>query len=595
MDERPPSADAKPTTGRWARIFPILEWLPTYERGWFGRDLLAGVIIVCLLVPEGMAYAQIAGMPPETAFYIAPPALLLYAVFASSNKLVVVVSATQAALSAAAVAAVAPPGTADYAELTAALAILVGAITVAAGLLRLGLIAQFFSPSVLVGFVSGLALVIAIKQVPKVLGIESGEGDFWERLWDILVNLGEVHSTTLAVGLIAIGVMVAVERFAHRLPAALLALVVGIAISRLFDLAERGVEVIEEIPSGLVGPEVPDVALTELSLLAASALGIFLVNFAEANSVAREFARRDGRKLDSNKELVGLGAANVGAGLFQGFAVGASLSKSSAADGAGMQTQMAGIVAAGGTILVALFLTGLFQGLPEATLGGIVIVAVSGMVKTRRIWELYALRKVDFVLAAAALLAVLSLDTLAALVFAVGLSVALLIVRAARAPVSRLGQLPDGRFADLRSHPDARPHSATLIVRLDAELFFANADSLVDDVYAAATESTPPPRAVVLDLESTNDIDVPACDALTTLAARLRGAGIRLALAHVHPARARPARADRRRRRRGSGAHLRACRGRGSGARVLLGRALAWTERLGAPHKAGPTTIGPPG
>ena len=534
MDERL-SPDAKPTAGRWARIFPILEWLPKYERTWLGPDLLAGVIIVCLLVPEGMAYAQIAGMPPETAFYIAPPALLLYAVFASSNKLVVVVSATQAALSAAAVAALVPPGTADYAELTAALAALVGVITVTAGLLRLGLIAQFFSPSVLVGFVSGLALVIAIKQVPKILGIDSGEGDFWERLWDILIHLGETDATTLAVGLIAIGVMVGVERFAHRLPAALLALVVGIAISRLFDLAEHGVEVIEEIPSGLVGPQVPDVTLTELSLLAASALGIFLVNFAEANSVAREFARRDGRKLDSNKELVGLGSANIGAGLFQGFTVGASLSKSSAADGAGMQTQMAGIVAAGGTILVALFLTGLFQGLPEATLAGIVIVAVSGMVKARRIRELYALRRTDFVLAAATLLAVLSLDTLAALVFAVGLSVALLVARAARAPVSRLGQLPDGRFAELRSHPEARPQSAILVVRLDAELFFANADSVVDDVYAAATESEPPARAVVLDLESTNDIDVPSCDALTTLATRLRGAGIRLALARIHP------------------------------------------------------------
>ena len=535
MSIEPTTAHAEPTGGRWARVFPILGWLPTYQRDWLGRDLVAGVIIVCLLVPEGMAYAQIAGMPPETAFYIAPPALLLYAVFASSRKLVVVVSATQAALSAAAVGAIAPPGSADFAELTAALAILVGMITVGAGLLRLGLIAQFFSPSVLVGFVSGLALVIAIKQVPKVIGIESGEGDFWERLWDILVHLGDLDATTLAVGLVTIGVMVGVERFAHRLPAALLALVVGIAISRLFDLAEEGVEVIEEIPSGLVGPEVPDVTLTELSLLAGSAVGIFLVNFAEANSVAREFARRDGRRLDTNMELVGLGAANVGAGAFQGFTIGASLSKSAAADGAGMQTQLAGVVAAGGTILVALFLTDLFRGLPEATLGGIVIVAVSGMIKARRIRELFGLRRIDFLLAAAALLAVLSLETLAALVFAVGLSVALLVVRAARAPVTRLGQLPDGRFAELRSHPEARPRPATLVVRLDAELFFANAESVGDDVYAAATESEPPARAVVLDLESTNDIDVPACDALTALAERLHGSGIRLALARVHP------------------------------------------------------------
>jgi sulfate permease, SulP family len=481
-----------------------------------------------------MAYAQIAGMPPETAFYVAPPALLLYAVFASSRRLIVVVSATQAALSAGAVATLATAGTPQYAELTAALALLVGLITVVAALFRLGVIAKFFSASVLVGFVTGLALLISIKQVPKILGIEAGQGDFWERLRDIIVHLGDTDGTTLIVGLLAIGVMVAVERFAHRLPAALVALVLGILLSNVFDLASHGVEVIEQIPSGLVRPEIPSVSLTDLSLLAASAFGIFLVNFAEANSIAREFARRDGVKLDSNQELAGLGAANIGAGLFQGFTIGASLSKSSAADGAGMQTQMAGIIAAGATVLVALFLTPLFEGLPEATLGGIVIVAVSGMIKMGRIKELYTLRKIDFGLAVAALLAVLSLDTLAALVFAVALSIVSIAVRAARAPVRRLGQLPGGGFVDLESHPDARAHPATLVVRPEAELFFANAESIVEDIYASATEDDPPARAVVVDLEMTHELDVPAAEALLMLANRLSEVGIPLALARVH-------------------------------------------------------------
>jgi high affinity sulfate transporter 1 len=515
-------------------MVPILGWLPSYQRGWLGRDAIAGLIIVCLLVPEGMAYAQIAGMPPQTAFYVAPPALLLYAIFASSRKLVVVVSATQAALSAGAVAALATAGTAQYAELTAALALLVGLITVLAGLLRLGVVARFFSPSVLVGFVTGLALVISIKQVPKILGIEAGEGDFWERLWDILVHLGDVHGTTLLIGLLTIAVMVAVERVAHRLPAALVALVLGIVISRALDLAARGVEVIEEIPAGLARPEIPDVGVAELALLLASAIGIALVNFAEANSMAREFARRDGVKLDADQELVGLGAANVGAGLFQGFTIGASLSKSAAADGAGMQTQMAGVVAAGLTALVALFFTGFFEGLPEATLGGIVIVAVSGMVKTERIRELYALRTSDFLLAVTALLAVLTLETLAALAVAVALSIVLLVVRAAKAPLRRLGRLPDGGFGDLQRNPEARAHPSALVVRPEAELFFANAESIVEDVYEAATEATPPARAVVVDLELTQDLDVPAAEALLLLATRLADAGIPLALARVH-------------------------------------------------------------
>jgi SulP family sulfate permease len=525
---------ANESPSRLSAALPILGWLPSYRRAWLGRDVIAGVIVVCLLVPEGMAYAQIAGMPPETAFYVAPPALLLYAIFASSRKLVVVVSATQAALSAGAVAALATAGTPQYEELTAALALLVGVITVVAGLLRLGVVARFFSPSVLVGFVSGLALVISIKQVPKILGIEAGTGDFWERLWDILVHLEDVHGTTLVVGLATIAVMLAVERYAHRVPAALVALVFGIVVSRAFDLAERGVAVIEEIPSGLAAPQIPDVSLNDLSLLFAAAVGIALVNFAEGNSMAREFARRDGVKLDADQELIGLGAANVGAGLFQGFTIGASLSKSSAAYGAGMQTQMAGIVAAGLTVLVALFLTGFFQGLPEATLGAIVIVAVSGMIKTRRLKELYALRRTDFALAAVALLAVLSLETLTALMFAVALSIALLVIRAARAPLRRLGEQPGGAFVELQLHPDAREHPATLVVRPDAALFFANAEAVAEEVYLAATESEPPARGVVLDLELTSELDVPAAEALGLLAGRLADAGIPLALARIH-------------------------------------------------------------
>jgi high affinity sulfate transporter 1 len=522
-------------SGHWARVLPILGWLPTYRRAWLGRDLVAGVVIVCLLVPEGMAYAQIAGMPPETAFYVAPPALLLYALFASSRRLVVVVSATQAALSASAVAPLASPGTAEWAALTAALALLVGLITIAAGLLRLGKIAQFFSPSVLTGFITGLALVIGIKQVPKVLGIESGEGDFFERLWDILTHLGDVNGATLTVGVITLAVMVGVERFVHRLPAALVALVVGIAISRIFDLAGEGVEVIEKIPSGLAAPELPDVTISDLSLLAFAALGIFLVNFAEANSIAREFARRDGGKLDSNMELVGLGAANVGAGLFQGFTIGASLSKSAAADRAGMQTQLAGIVAAGGTIVVALFLTGLFRELPEATLGAIVLVAVSGMIKTTELRRLYRLRRADFVLAATALLGVLTLETLSALVLAVALSIALLVYHSAGARVRRMGRLPGGGFGDVRAYPDAGIDPAILVVRPDAEIFFANAETVTDQVHQATLESDPRLRAVVLDLESTDDLDVPAGDALRRLAEQLASADVQLAVARVHP------------------------------------------------------------
>ncbi|MBJ7458437.1 MAG: SulP family inorganic anion transporter [Thermoleophilaceae bacterium] len=528
--------DAAPADprGRLSRVFPIVGWLPSYKKSDFRPDFLAGVIITCLLVPEGMAYAQIAGMPPQTAFYVAPPALLLYAIFASSRKLVVVVSSTQAALSAGAIGLVATVGTAQYVELTAALALLVGLITMIAGVFRFGAVAQFFSPSVLVGFVTGLALLISVKQLPSLLGIEPGKGDFWERLLDVIVHLGDVHGPTLLLGALSIAVMLTTERVASRLPSALAALLFGLLASRLFDLAGHGVEVINEIPGGLAAPQIPDVGVTDVTLLFASAVGIALVNFAEGSSIAREFAQKDGVRLDENKELLGLGAANVGAGLFQGFAIGASLSKSSAAYRQGMRTQMAGIVAAGLTALVALFLTGLFEGLPEATLAGIVIVAVSGMIRLGRISSLRRLNMPDFGLAVIATLAVMSLETLFALIFAVALSIGLMVARAARAPVRRLGRMPGGHFADLDEHPEARAENIVLVVRLDSELFFANADAVAEQVYADATAGPHIPRGVVLDLEATNDPDVPSGEALIRLAERLRAAGIPLALARVH-------------------------------------------------------------
>lgn len=519
---------------RLSRIFPIFGWLPSYKKDDFRPDFLAGLIITCLLVPEGMAYAQIAGMPPETAFYVAPPALLLYAIFASSRKLVVVVSSTQAALSAGAIGLVATVGTAHYAEMTAALALLVGLFTLIAGLFRFGAVAQFFSPSVLVGFVTGLALLISVKQLPNIFGIETGSGDFWERLWDVIVNLGNVNAATVLVGGLSIAVMIGAERFVKRLPSALAALVFGLVVSHLFNLSDHGVAMISQIPAGLAAPEVPDVGITDLTLLFASALGIALVNFAEGSSIARDFAQKDGVRIDENKELLGLGAANVGAGLFQGFAIGASLSKSSAAYRQGMRTQMAGIVAAGLTALVALFLTGLFEGLPEATLAGIVLVAVSGMIELRRIKELRRLHMPDFVLAVVATLAVLTLETLSALIFAVALSIGLMVARAARAPVRRLGRMPSGHFADLDEHPEARAENSVLVVRLDSELFFANADEVVEQVWADVTVGPHQPRGVVLDLEATNDPDVPSGEALVRLSTRLRSAGIPLALARVH-------------------------------------------------------------
>jgi SulP family sulfate permease len=516
------------------RFVPILAWLPAYRRAWLTRDVLAGVTITALLVPEGMAYAELAGMSPEAAFYAAPPALILYAIFGSSRRLVVVVSSTQAVFSAATVSALVPQGTLEYVTLTSALAIMAGVVSILAGLVRAGRLAQFFSASVLVGFVSGLALVIATRQVPKVLGIEGVDGSFLEQVWAIVTGLPETHLLTAIVGISAIVVMIALERVDERIPAPLVVLIGGIGVSVAFGLEARGVHVVGDLPSGLAGPAIPSVPLSDLALLLSGAVGLTLLNFAEAYGPARELAREHNEQVDPNQELIGLGAANVGAGLFQGFPIGGSLSKTAAAQNAGMQTQLAAFVAAGITIVVALTLTWVFEPLPEAILGAIVIVAVASMFKLAALRRLWRVGRPDFALAMAALFGVLVLDVLAGLVVAVVISLALVIWRASAArltPLAVVGQA----MVDADESPEAQPVPGVLVLRLEEPLFFANADTLLASVLAMAEEAAAPVRAVVLDLETTFGLDVPGADMIRQLAAELGRHGITLSLARVHP------------------------------------------------------------
>lgn len=535
------------------RFFPILGWLPKYNRTWLRLDIMAAITIVALLVPEGMAYAELAGMPPQTVFYAAPAALLLYAIFGTSRQLVVVVSSVQAVMSFSIVSGLVPPETAEFIILTTGLAVAVGLVSLLAGLLKLGRLAQFFSASVLAGFVSGLATVVAVKQLPKLFGIESGSGNVWQRLYDLTINLSETHLLTLAVGVTSILVMVLLEHYFHRIPAALVAMIYGIAISAFLGLAARGVHVVGAIPAGLAPPKLPGLTLEQWLTLIPGALALSLVVFAEAIGPARSFATKYRYSINPDQELIGLGAANIGAGLFQGFPIGSSLSKSAANDAAGAKSQMSGIVAAGLTILVALFLTPLFAPLPEATLAAIVVVAVSGMFKWREMLRLYRLRRLDFALALITFLGVLTFaEALWALLLAVVLSLLALVWRTSQGRMSELG-LTRGRltFEPLAaavedgveaatSAPAAKPIRGLLIFAPEESLFFANADSvrtqITNRIAAPVPDDAAAIRRVLIDLELTNELDVPSADMLEDLRNDLRTAGVELSLARVRPA-----------------------------------------------------------
>ncbi len=471
------------------RPWPIFAWVEGYQRSWLPFDVIAGLTVCAILVPEGMAYAELAGVPPEYAFYAAPAALLAYAALGSSRQLVVAVSSAIAIMSAATIGEIAVEGSAEFVALTAALAILAGVVSIAAGVLKLGRIAQFFSESVLIGFVFGLALLISIKQIPKLLGIEAQGESAIELLRDIVPQLSETDILTLAVGLAGIAGMLLLERRLPRVPAALVVLLASVAVSVALGLEAVGVHVVGDLPAGLAPPSLPGVGLDALPLLLVGAAGIALVAFAEAVGPANEFARAHGGRVEPNRELIAIGAANTGAGLFSGFPIGSSLSKSAANDRAGARTQMSLVTAAAATALVALFLTPLFEPLPEATLGAIVIVAVMGMMKVGKMHRLWDLRRADFWLAMVALVGVLVVPTLQALGIAVFASLGVLVWRASEPRLTFLGRASGGlEPLDLRTAPESAV-PGLVIVRPDEMLFFANAAAIRDSILEEVSEA----------------------------------------------------------------------------------------------------------
>ncbi|HZA00359.1 MAG TPA: SulP family inorganic anion transporter, partial [Acidimicrobiales bacterium] len=367
---------------------PLFPSLSGYRRQWVSRDVVAGLTVWAVLVPEALAYATIAGVSPVVGLYAAPPALVLYAAFGSSRHLVVGPMSATAALSATAVADVASRGD-DVAAISATLAIMTGILAVVAGLARLGFFSNFISEPVLKGFIIGMALTIIIGQLPKLVGAEGGDGDFFEKLWDLVANLGDAHGYTVLVGLGSLALVLGLKRYLPVVPASLVAVVLGVLAVTLFDLDDRGVDIVGNIDSGLPSLGLPDVAARDYGLLASGAVGVMLVGFAEGLGAAKTYAARAHYEIDANRELIGLGAANTASGVSSGMVVNGSLSKTAVNGGAGARSQVSGLVVAGLTIVTLLVLTGLFEDLPEATLAAVVIAAVVELVDIAALAELW--------------------------------------------------------------------------------------------------------------------------------------------------------------------------------------------------------------
>jgi SulP family sulfate permease len=517
-----------------------------FKPSWLRGDVIAGLTVWAVLIPESLAYAGIAGVPAVVGLYATVPALLLYALVGSSRHLIVAPMSATAALSAGVVGGFGVDS-AQYVVLTTALALAVGVVAVAAGLLRLGFLASFISEPVLKGFIIGLALTIIIGQVPALLGVDKGDGNFFEKAWAVLGHLPDLDLLTTVVGVGSLVALLALRRFVPVVPGSLVIALLGVVLVVVFGLDEHGLAIVGHIDSGMPSFGIPDISWGEASDLLAAAVGVMLVGFAEGLGAAKTYAARAGYQVDSNRELLGLGMANLGSGLSSGMVVNGSLSKTAVNGGAGARSQVSGLTAAALTVVTLLFLTGLFEKLPEACLAAVVIAAVIELVDVealRRLWRagtgpLVAVapytRRADFLAAVTALAGVLVFDTLPGLVIGIGVSLVLLIARTARPNIAVLVRAVDpdqqGRtiWIDRRRNPGSPSPDGVLVVRVEGPLMFTDADFVRDRIRELAAETAA--TIVILDAETVPTIDVTAAAMLGQVYGELRADGISFGIA----------------------------------------------------------------
>ena len=513
---------------------PVLEWIRSYPARYLGADVMAGIVVAALAMPQSLGYAGIAGVPVLVGLYSIPLALIAYAIFGSSPRLVVGPVSTVSVLSGSLIADISGGDPAKAVALTSALALSAGVILILGGLLKLGWAAEFMSRPIVTGFVFGLVLLIIIGEIPNLLGMPAEQGDVFRRLWSIITSLGEIQPLTAAVGLTALAILFLGARFLPRVPWGLLVLIGAIALSSLWDLSARGVKTVGEVPTGLPPVGLPGIAISDLGPVVTGGIALAMVGLAEGLSAARLLAANGGYRVDTDQELIATGAANLGSGVFGGMGVAGSLSKTAAAERAGSKTQITGVAAALIVLIAIVSLAGALSPLPKAVLSAIVIQAVWGLMDVAALRRYKQVRRNDFTSSLAALVGVLQFGPLYGLLTAIGLAVLGLVYRSSQIDMEIMGKVPDEKAAwgSIRNHPERMTYDGVLVIRLDAPLFWANAAQIADGVLAEvhAAEDI---HAVLLDLEATSQLDTTSVDALELIRTRLEERGVELYLVRV--------------------------------------------------------------
>lgn len=477
--------------------------------------------------------AELAGLPVVFGLYATMLPLLGYAVFGSSRQLVVGPEGTLAALTAVTVAPLAAGDPERYAALAAALAIVMGAILLLGGVLRLGFMADFFSKPVLLGYINGIALTIIASQVGKLLGVSVTEADFFPIVWEVLSELDDAHRGTVILSAVLLALAFALRRFVPRIPATLVVVVAAIAASELFDLDRRGVAVVGDVEGGLPSLGFPDVRVGDVVDLLLPASAFALVAFADTIASARTFAIQNGYEIDPNRELAGLGGANLASGVSGSFGVSASGSRTALNDATGGRTQFVGLMTAIVVAVIVLFATPLIEPLPKAALGVVVVLAALGLFNVASIWRLRHVRVAEVALAVFALVGVLAFGVLGGVAVAIALSIAIFVYRTVRPHDAVLGAVDDvDGYHDIERYELARTVPGLVVYRFDAPLFFANAEYFRQQVRRLVGAGEKPAWFLV-NAESFIYLDATAIDTLKQLQHELADLGITLAFARL--------------------------------------------------------------
>jgi SulP family sulfate permease len=514
---------------------PILEWGPKYDRKFLQKDAIIGITVACLIIPDTLACATIAGVPPQHGLVAGLFAALLYAIVGSAKHVVGEVPSALSAMAAATAVSLAVVGTDDYNQIIFMISFMAGIACLAAGVLRLGFISNFISKPILKGFLFGIGLTIVASNLPKVLGIPKGEGNFFQQIIYLVQNLGETNFYALGLALAAFAIIVIVEKKNKRLPGLLFALVFGILATWIM-VSYFGINIsyIGYIPSGIPLPSIPQVPSSTMDALIPAAIGVGFIGYMQTLAIGKSVGERKGYDVDKDQEFLAVGSTNFVGGLFTGIPSGGSTSVSAVNENAGAESQVSTLVAAGIVLLTLLFLTPLFYYLPSCVLGIIILLAVRSVLDVKEQARFYRINPSDFFLSVLAIFGVLLLNILAGLMVAVIISIILLMLRSSTPDISTEGRLEGRRgWFSVERNPEAQQVEGLMILRPEGSLYFVNSDSVFDEIrYKVSTMQGT--KVVLLDLNMSSSIDVTACDGLKKYINESNKKGIKVWLVSVH-------------------------------------------------------------